>query len=117
LAIVGVWGGWHLAGVQGAAWGFLGSRVAFLAQDIYTAHLIQAQGWLAWYTLAALGAQVLLAVTFALCYFIWPVASPWLLLPAGIHAALMAAWLLRQQLRQRFARSGSFALNSSAIKP
>ena len=105
LAIAVVWGGWHLAGVQGAAWGFLSSRVAFLAQDIYTAHLIQARGWLDWHTLAALGGQALLAAAFALCYFIWPVDSSWLLLPAGIHAAFMAVWLLRRPLQKVLARS------------
>ena len=116
LAIVGVWLGWHRAGVQGAAWGFLASRIPLLAQDIFTARFVGASGWLSRQTVAMLAGQGLVAATLASFYFVWRPTSTWMLIPAALHGGLVTAWLLRQPLSRWVARWGFNPLRSSAIK-
>ncbi len=106
LAITGVVAGWHLAGLTGAAYGFLLSRVALVAQDIYTVRLIQAGGWLNPRTWWQIAAQGLVAAGFALAYRVIPGDSYWLLLPAALHGVGVAAWLLRAPLRRYLASAG-----------
>jgi hypothetical protein len=103
LATAGVWMGWHVAGIVGAAYGFLFSRVAFLAQDLFTIHLIKAGGWLDLHTWLKIGAQGLVGAVFALSYLLFRSDSYWLLIPAALHSSLVAAWLLRHSLRKLFA--------------
>jgi O-antigen/teichoic acid export membrane protein len=102
LTAAGVYMGWLLGGVVGVAYGFLGSRVAYLAQDLYTIRLVKAGGWLSAKTWTSFAAQALVGGLFALVYLLLPRTSFWLLLPAAAHAALVAVWLLRQPVR-RFA--------------
>jgi hypothetical protein len=104
LTIAGVWTGWRLAGVTGAAYGYLGSRAACVAQDVYTSRLLSAGGWLDRRTWLKIGGQGLVAVVLGLVYYVVPRVSYWLLLPAALHGGLVAAWLLRRQLRQLPAR-------------
>jgi O-antigen/teichoic acid export membrane protein len=98
LTIAGVWTGWHIAGVTGAAYGFLISRIAYVAQDLYTINLLQAGGWLAGRTWRQIGAQGLVAAFFGLAYYTSPADSYRLLIPAALHGGLMAVLLLRQPL-------------------
>jgi len=98
LAIVGVWVGWNAAGVVGAAYGFMCSRIAFVAQDLFTIRLIKAGGWLDVRTWLKVGAQGLVGAVFALVYLFIPCDSYWLLFPALLHGGLVAWWLLRQPL-------------------
>jgi len=100
LAVAGVWMGWNAAGVIGAAYGFLGSRIAFLAQDLFAIHLIKAGGWLDFRTWLKIGAQGMVAAVFALSYLWFQFDSYWLLIPAALHGGLVAAWLLRRQLQK-----------------
>jgi len=100
LAIVGVWVGWKTAGVVGAAYGFLLSRIAFLAQDLFAIRLLKAGGWLDVRTWLKVGAQGSVGAFFALSYFEFQHDSYWLLIPATLHGGLVAAWLLRQPLRK-----------------
>ena len=72
LTIAGVWTGWQLAGVTGAAYGFLGSRIAYVAQDLYTIRLLRAGGWLDRRTWRMIGGQGLVAGLFALVYCALP---------------------------------------------
>jgi O-antigen/teichoic acid export membrane protein len=116
FAIFGVYEGWHLGGVQGAAWGFVLSRFPYVLQDIYTARVIGARGWLDWKVLGSTAAQGLVAAVFALSYLVFEPTSPWLLIPGLIHGGVVAAWLLRQPLSRWIARWGFNPLSSSAIK-
>ena len=102
LTAAGVYVGWRLGGVVGVAYGFLTSRIAYLAQDLYAIRLVKAGGWLSLKTWTSLAAQSLLGGLFALVYLLFPRTSLWLLIPAVAHAGLVAVWLLRHQLR-RFA--------------
>ncbi len=100
LAVPGVWVGWNTAGLVGAAYGFLFSRIALVAQDLFAIRLIKAGGWLDVHTWLKAGAQGLIGAGFALVYLFIPRDSYWLLIPAGIQGGLVAAWLLRQPLRK-----------------
>lgn len=104
LAAAGVTAGWHLGGIVGGAHGYLASRLALVAQDLYTCRLIQARGWgdpRTWQNLALQGG---VAAVFGLAYLVLPGLSYGLLIPAAAHAALVAAWLLRHPLRKLLAR-------------
>ena len=103
LAIAGVWLGWHWFGVAGAAYGFLISRLALVAQDVFTIRLLHAGGWLAAGTWRHVAAQFLVGAGFATVYLLLPPDSAWLLVPAALHGGLMAAWFLRQPLRKLIA--------------
>ena len=108
LALAGVWLGWKTAGVIGAAYGFLFSRIAYLAQDLYTIHLIKAGGWLDFHTWLKMGAQGLVGAVFALSYLWLRSDSYWLLIPAALHGGLVATWLLRHSLRKALASTKFF---------
>ena len=98
LAIAGVGAGWNVAGVVGAAYGFLFSRLALVAQDLYVIHLLKAGGWLSPHTWLKVGAQGLVGAAFALSYLAVPRDAYWLLAPAALHGGLVAAWILRRPL-------------------
>lgn len=100
LAMAGVWIGWHVAGVMGAAYGFLFSRIAFLAQDLFTIHLLKAGGWLDVHTWLKVGAQGLVGAVFALSYLLFERDAYWLLISAALHGGLVATWLLRHTFRK-----------------
>jgi O-antigen/teichoic acid export membrane protein len=100
LAVPGVWIGWSVAGVVGAAYGFLFSRIAFIAQDLYAIHLMKAGGWLDRRTWLKVGAQSLVGAVFALSYLWFHADSYWLLVPASLHGGLVAAWILRHPARK-----------------
>ena len=97
LAAVGVWLGWHRWGILGAAYGFLFSRAAYLAQDLFTIRLLKAGGWLDLRTWRKIGAQGLVMAAFAASYFLFQRDSYWLLIPAALHGGLVALWILRHQ--------------------
>lgn len=98
LAIGAVWLGWRWYGVLGAAYGLLFSRLAFVAQDLFTIRLIKSKGWLGWNAWKQVALQSLVALLFSGCYFLLPRDSIWLLVPAVFHGGFVAVWLLRQQL-------------------
>jgi O-antigen/teichoic acid export membrane protein len=100
LAIAGVWIGWKTGGIVGAAYGFLFSRVALVAQDLFTIRLLKAGGWLNLRTWEKIGAQSLVGAAFALSYFIFQRDSYWLLIPAALHGGLVALWISRHSLRK-----------------
>jgi O-antigen/teichoic acid export membrane protein len=100
FAAVCVYVGWHMAGLTGVAYGFLISRLVFVAQDIYTACLVGALGWLGGRFWLGIAVQTALGGTFALLYFVLPRESIWLLLFAALHGGLVAVWLLRHPLRR-----------------
>jgi hypothetical protein len=108
LAGAGVWVGWNAAGVVGAAYGFLFSRIAYLAQDLFAMHLMKAGGWLDFHTWLKMGAQGLVGAGFALSYLAFKHDSYWLLIPAGLHGGLVAAWILRRPLRKFIAGNSIF---------
>jgi len=100
LAVPGVWIGWNVAGVVGAAYGFLFSRIPFIAQDLFAIRLMKAGGWLDPRTWMKVGAQGLVGAVFALCYLWFRYDSYWLLIPAAVHGGLTAMWLLRHPARK-----------------
>ena len=100
LAIGGVWVGYEYGGVVGGAYGYLFSRVGLVAQDLYTIRLVEAGGWLDPRTWQKLALQGLVAAAFSLVYLAVPRLSYWLLLPATLHGCLVAAWILRHNLRR-----------------
>jgi hypothetical protein len=100
LVAVGVYAGWKLGGLVGVAYGFLFSRLAGLAQDLYVIRLIKGGGWLALKTWVAVAAQCIVGAAFATAYLVFPRTSLWLLVPAVIHGGLVSAWLSRDQLKR-----------------
>jgi len=98
LAVAGVWIGWNTFGVVGVAYGFLFSRIALVAQDLFAIHLLKAGGWLDIRTWWMVAAQGLVGGIFALIYLFLPGDSLWLLVPAALHAGLVGGWLLRGPL-------------------
>ena len=115
FAAAGVYAGWQIAGLPGAAYGFLLSRLVFVAQDIYTARLVGASGWRnssLWFGIAG---QCVVGGTFALLYLVFPQDSIWLLPFAVLHGGLVAVWLLRHPLRRAFTDATFF--RSLTAKP
>jgi len=100
LAIAGVWVGYQYAGVVGGAYGYLFSRIGLVAQDLYTIRLVEAGGWLDPRTWQKVALQGFVAAAFSLVYLAVPRLSYWLLIPATLHGALVAAWVLRLPLRR-----------------
>ena len=119
LTLAGVWIGWQTAGVIGVAYGFLFSRIGLIAQDLFVIRLIQARGWLAAEPWRSLAAQTGVACIFALPQLFLPRQSLWQLVPAALHAGLVAAWLLRHPLRRVMdqARTKSPALAATGLQP
>ncbi len=108
LAVPGVWIGWNAAGLVGAAYGFLFSRIAYIAQDLYAIRLMDAGGWLDIHTWLRMGAQGLVGGVFAFSYLAFKGDSYWLLIPATLHGGLVAAWILRRPLRKFIAENPIF---------
>jgi len=100
LAIASVWAGYTYDGVVGGAYGYLFSRIGLVAQDLYTIRLVAAGGWLAARTWQKVAGQSLVAAAFSLVYLAVPRLSYWLLIPATLHGCLVAAWILRHNLRR-----------------
>ncbi|MBI3850077.1 MAG: oligosaccharide flippase family protein [Verrucomicrobia bacterium] len=100
LLMAGVYVGWHLGGMVGVVYGFLCSRVVFLAQDLYVIRLVKAGGWLAVRTWLTVAGQCLVGAGFALVYLVLPQNSLWVLPFAVLHGVLVAVWLLRHRLGQ-----------------
>lgn len=99
LTATGVYFGWTSAGAVGVAYGFLASRIASIAQDLFVIRLINAKGWLDARTWQTMAAQCLLAGVFGLTVLFLPRDSFWNLVPAAIHGGLVSAWLLRHPFR------------------
>jgi O-antigen/teichoic acid export membrane protein len=104
LLVAGVYVGWTYGGVVGVAWGFLLSRAAMLAQDLFVIRLVQAGGWLAAWTWKHAAAQGAIALAFSGSLLVWPVDSFWQLIPATLHGILVAAWILRHPMRAALQR-------------
>jgi O-antigen/teichoic acid export membrane protein len=114
LLIVGVYEGWRWNGVVGVAWAFLFSRVVLIIQDLFVIRLVGAGGWLAPGTWKHLGVQVAIALALFSTVFIWPRTALWQLIPAILHAAVVAGWLLRQPATN-FLRNMQLSSASEAI--
>ena len=98
LVALCVYLGWHWGGLLGVAYGFLISRVAFIAQDLFVMRLIKAQGWLKPARWMHLLIQILVGLGFwaLLC-----LSHPSLTLQLGFalfHGSAVAAWLLREDI-------------------
>ncbi|HOB31264.1 MAG TPA: hypothetical protein PKH32_00110, partial [Verrucomicrobiota bacterium] len=100
LAALGIFIGWQLAGITGAAYGFLASRIAVIAQDLYTIRLLGAEGWLSAANWRRIVRQLAVGAAFATVYLFVPKRSPWLLIPAFVHGGGVVSWMLRHQLRR-----------------
>lgn len=98
LLVVGVYAGWTWSGVTGVAWGFLFSRVILLAQDLFIIRLVKAGGWLAVWTWKHAALQGAIGLVFSASLFLLPSDSFWQLIPAALHGAAVAAWILRHPL-------------------
>jgi O-antigen/teichoic acid export membrane protein len=92
--------GWFWGGLSGVAWGVLASRIVFVAQDLYVIRFVGAGGWLAWRTWRHLLAQCVVGALFFAPSLLLPRHSYWQAVPATLHGSIMAAWLLRHQLRK-----------------
>jgi hypothetical protein len=103
LAMLGVYLGWRQAGLVGATYGFLISRVALIAQDLYVIRLVKGAGWLSWKPWLEIAGQGAVGAALALSYLVLPRQSLWLLVPALLHGLIVAAWLLRQPLKRLLA--------------
>jgi O-antigen/teichoic acid export membrane protein len=107
-AVGGVYVGWKVAGLIGAAYGYLFSRIVLIVQDVYTMRLVGARGWLNPQLWREQLMQMLIAAPFTIAYAFLPVTSTWLILPALAHAAAVMLWLLRQPLRRFWSDPGAF---------
>jgi O-antigen/teichoic acid export membrane protein len=117
LAIVGVYVGWRLGGVVGVAYGFLGSRVAFVIQDVYVIRLIKAGGWFSARTWVSVAAQGAVGAALALAYLVFPRDSLWLIAPAILHGGLVGGWLLREPIRKFTSRMASLGWSTKVSTP
>ncbi|MCX6896555.1 MAG: oligosaccharide flippase family protein [Verrucomicrobia bacterium] len=106
--------GWHIAGLQGVAYGFLASRVVLVGQDIYVARLIGAKSWLSLDVWRRMAIQAGIGGLFALTYLLLSRDSYWLLLAAALHAALASGWLLRAPLKNYFRKNISRSVPPNA---
>jgi O-antigen/teichoic acid export membrane protein len=100
LLIVGVYFGWQWGRVEGVAWGFLASRAAVVAQDLYVILHVKAGGWLAMRTWRQVALQTGLGLVFSATIFLWPRDTFWQLIPAAFHGVAMVGWLLRNSVRK-----------------
>ncbi|MEO8352975.1 MAG: oligosaccharide flippase family protein [Chthoniobacteraceae bacterium] len=98
LVALCVYLGWRWAGLVGVAYGFLISRVAFIAQDFFVMKLIGARGWLAFARWSHLGVQIILGVAFWLIMRSLQASLLTQALLALVHGSAVAAWLLRRDL-------------------
>jgi O-antigen/teichoic acid export membrane protein len=95
LTVLGVGVGWRVAGVVGAGYGFLFSRVGLLLQDLYVQRLMGGPLlYLDRWGLKMLMGQACLGGLFALCLFFHRADSLWMMVPAGLHACAGVLWLL-----------------------
>ncbi len=99
LTVPAVFVGWKVGGLEGLAWGFLASRATLLLQDIYLLRLIGAGGWLSSSTWLHLLLQGGLAAIFLVLRRLEAASLPMQVALAGIHALLVAMWLLRAPAR------------------
>lgn len=113
LLLAGVYFGWRWNGLVGVAWGFLFSRMALLAQDIFVIRLVHADGWLGAGTWRHFCLQLATGLAFSSSALLWPRTSLWQLIPAFAHGMLVAAWVLRSSVRNLALKiQGSFAVSA-----
>ena len=72
----------------------------------YVIRLTGAGGWLAVSTWQQIFGQLALGAIFYVISWGWPRTSLWQLIPATLHLALVAGWLLRDPLRRVLQRGG-----------
>ncbi len=99
VLVFGVYWGWHWNGAVGVAWSFLSSRMVLIAQDLFVIRLVKAGGWLASRTWRHLGLQILIGSAFSSTALFWPRQSLWQLIPACLHAGVIATWILHRFLK------------------
>jgi O-antigen/teichoic acid export membrane protein len=102
LLVAGVYWGWNWYGVVGVAWAFLFSRAVLIAQDLFVVRLVNAGGWLSARTWKHLGLQIGVGCVFFSTAWLWPRSSLWQLIPACLHAGVVATWIVRHPLRNIF---------------
>lgn len=117
LTAAGVYVGWRIGGLVGVAYGFLCSRIAFLAQDLFVIRLVKAGGWFSARTWSSIAAQGLVGAVFASVQFSLPRHSLWLLVPAILHGVLVAMWLLQDPLRKLTSHTTLFGFRGKATLP
>lgn len=98
LVALCVYLGWRWAGLIGVAYGFLVSRIAYIAQDLFVIWLIQARGWLKPTRWLHLGLQLLLGSSFVLLQRYLRLSLAIQLVLALLHGIAVAAWLLRKDV-------------------
>ncbi len=104
LLMLGAVLGWRWGGLPGIAWGFLFSRSAMVAQDVYVLRLIGAGGWRAAGTWRQIASQCAVGLALSFTLLLGRRDSLWQLLPASAHAAFMTTWILREPLRHYWLR-------------
>ncbi|HEV2045220.1 MAG TPA: oligosaccharide flippase family protein [Chthoniobacterales bacterium] len=109
LLIGGVYWGWQWNGATGVAWAFLISRVVLIAQDLFVIRLVRSGGWLATTTWRHLGLQFAIGLAFLSTVLFWPRKSLWQLIPACLHAGVVATWILYHPLKAALLRARSGA--------
>lgn len=100
LTIAGVSLGWKFGGIVGVAYGFLASRIALFAQDLFAINLMKAGGWLSVQTWLTVLWQSAVAASFGAIMLFTRRESFWLLIPAAMHGLIVSAWLMRHVLRR-----------------
>ncbi|MCX6982985.1 MAG: oligosaccharide flippase family protein [Verrucomicrobia bacterium] len=114
LLTAGVYAGWRWGGLVGVGWGFLASRIPLIAQDLYVIHAVRAGGWLAPATWSHGTLQAAVAATFSVVLLFIPRDAWWNLVPAVLHGAVVATYLLRGPLRRMLAGALSHARSRPA---
>lgn len=95
LVALCVYFGWRWGGLKGVAYGFLLSRIAFIAQDFLVMQLIGARGWLKLERWLHLIAQVLIGTVFLVFLRLLHPPFATQLSLALLHGVAVTAWLLR----------------------
>jgi len=105
LLLGGVWIGWYFAGIKGVAYGFLASRFALVAQDIFVIRLVHGEGWFARETWEQIAIQSLIGLGFYLVVsLVGDARYVWIPL-ALLHAGVIIFWLLKESIRLKPARA------------
>jgi O-antigen/teichoic acid export membrane protein len=98
LVALCVYLGWRWGGLVGVAYGFLISRIAFIAQDFFVISMIKARGWLGFSRWSHMVIQIVLGALLWFLVQLLHLSFGLQVTVALMHGGSVAAWLVRHDL-------------------
>lgn len=114
IVVLCVYIGWQWAGLIGVAYGFLISRICFIAQDLFVIRLIRAKGWLKPSRWLHVGLQLFVGGIFWILLCVSQLNLTTQLFLALLHGGAIAVWLLRKDIATLRSRLGD-ALSAGKV--